>query len=343
MNSDPVPEPLLIWGAGAVGGVIGAYLARAGHAVHMVDVVEDHVAAMRTSGLRIEGPVDSFNQRLAADTPQTLRGRFACAILAVKAHHTDVALEQMLPYLTEDGFVISAQNGLNERTIAARIGAARTLGCFVNFGADWLAPGRILHGNRAAVALGELDGRMSERVARVHKLFCLVEPDAVATDNIWGYLWGKLAYGALLFATALTPLSMADALDSSAHWVVYATLGGEVMQLAGREGVSPLGFNGYDPLAFAGGDEPAVRASLKAMVDHNRNTAKTHSGIYRDLAVRRRKTEVDAQLGILLSLGREHGVATPALGCLVELIHDIEDGRREQSVELLDLMVTACN
>ena len=48
--------PILIWGAGAIGGILGAYFARAGHAVHMVDVVEEHVEAMRTTGLHIEGP-----------------------------------------------------------------------------------------------------------------------------------------------------------------------------------------------------------------------------------------------------------------------------------------------
>ncbi|WP_439108032.1 ketopantoate reductase family protein, partial [Congregibacter sp.] len=151
-------DPIVIWGAGAVGGVVGAYLARAGHAVHMVDVVADHVESMRNEGLCIEGPVESFCQQLTADTPESLQGRFRRVILAVKAHHTDAALDQLQKHLSDDGFVVSAQNGLNERLISQRIGAQRTLGCFVNFGADWLGPGRILYGNRAAVALGELDG-----------------------------------------------------------------------------------------------------------------------------------------------------------------------------------------
>ncbi len=51
-----------------MGGILGAHLARAGHPVHMVDIVEDHVAAMRT-GLRIEGPVAEFVQPLSASTP----------------------------------------------------------------------------------------------------------------------------------------------------------------------------------------------------------------------------------------------------------------------------------
>ncbi|ETX28606.1 ketopantoate reductase family protein [Roseivivax isoporae] len=333
--------PILIWGAGAIGGVIGATLARAGHPVHMVDIVEDHVAAMR-KGLVIEGPVDAFTQALPASTPATLEGRFDRIILAVKAHHTQAALDALVPHLAPGGHVISAQNGLNERVIAARIGAENTIGCFVNFGADWLEPGRILYGNRAAVAVGELDGRITERARQLHALLSLVEPDAVLTDNIWGYLWGKMGYGALLFATALTPSSMSDAMARPGHRAVYEALGHEVMTLAAAEGVQPIGFNGFDPEAFRTANRAGMAASIDRMVAHNRKTAKTHSGIWRDLAVRRRKTEVDAQMGIMVEIAARHGVAVPTLTRLVGLIHDIEDGRRPQADDLPDLLVPGC-
>lgn len=334
-------DPILIWGAGAIGGVIGATLAREGHAVQMVDIVADHVVAMR-AGLVIEGPVDAFTQALPADMPDTLEGRFRRVFLAVKAHHTEAALDMLVPHLAADGYVVSAQNGLNERVIAARIGAERTVGCFVNFGADWLEPGRILYGNRAAVAVGELDGRETARAREVHALLRLVEPEAVLTDNIWGYLWGKMGYGALLFATALTPLSMSDAMAAPVHRPVYVALGREVMRLAAAEGVRPLGFNGFDPDAFREGDAAAMDASIDRMVAHNRKTAKTHSGIWRDLAVRKRKTEVDAQMGIMLDIAARHALPMPVLARMVGLIHDTEDGRRAQSDDLPDLLLPAC-
>ena len=332
----------LIWGAGAIGGVIGAYLARAGHAVHMVDIVADHVEAMRTTGLRIEGPVEEFTQVLPASTPGELTGIFDRIVLAVKAHHTAGALEQLLPHLSETGYVVSAQNGLNERVIAERIGAERTLGCFVNFGADWIGPGQILYGNRAAVAVGELDGRISARAQAVHTLLSIVEPEAVLTDNIWGYLWGKMGYGSLLFCTALTPDSMSDAMARPEHRAAYEALGHEVMTLAAAEGVSPLGFNGFNPKAFLARDPEGMRVAMETMIAHNRKTAKTHSGIWRDLAVRKRKTEVDAQIGIMVGLAERHGLKVPVLARMVELIHDIEDGRREQSAALVDELVPLC-
>ena len=335
-------QPILIWGAGAIGGVLGAFWARAGHPVHMVDVVEEHVRAMREDALRIEGPVEAFARRLPASTPAELTGRFPRIVLAVKAHHTDAALDMLVPHLASGGFVVSAQNGLNELAIARRIGAENTLGCFVNYGADWLGPGRILYGNRAAVAVGELDGRITDRAREIHALLRIVEPDAVLTDDIWGYLWGKLGYGALLFATALTPDSMSDAMARRAHRPAYAALGHEVMRLAAAGGVAPKGFNGFDPAAFLARNAAAINASLDAMVEHNRHSAKTHSGIWRDLAVRHRRTEVDAQVGLLVEMARQKGLETPALARLVELIHDIEEGRRPQSSDLPGLLVPAC-
>jgi 2-dehydropantoate 2-reductase len=103
--------------------------------------------------------------------------------------------------------------------------------------------------------------------------------------------------------------------------------------------VSPEAFDGFDPRAYLPTAAPgSAEASLDALVAHNRKSAKTHSGIWRDLAVRKRPTEVDAQLGIVVRLGQEAGVPTPLTARLVELIHDIEAGRREQSIETLTLL-----
>ena len=179
---------ILIWGAGAIGGTLGAYLARAGEDVLLVDIVEPHVAAMNREGLSIEGPVETFSQPVKAALPSEVAGQFKRIVLAVKAHHTREAMRALKPHLAEDGTVLSAQNGLNEIIIAEEIGTERTVGCFVNFGADWLEPGRILFGNRAAVAVGGLDGQATDPVRDYHRLLSIFEPKAVLTDNIWGYL-----------------------------------------------------------------------------------------------------------------------------------------------------------
>jgi 2-dehydropantoate 2-reductase len=334
--------PILIWGAGAIGGTIGAYLKRAGRDIVFVDVVPEHVAAIAGPGLRIEGPVEEFAVSAPAFTPDRLTGRFDRILLCVKAQHTEGASRALLSFLGEDGYVVSAQNGLNELTIARIVGARRTIGAFVNFGADYLDPGRILYGGHGAVVLGEIDGAMTPRLAALHRVMRDFEPDSIVTDNIWGYLWGKLGYGALLFATALTNESIADALASPLHFELYRALGQEVMAIALAEGKRPEGFNGFDPGAFMpGADTAHAQRSMAAMVAHNRGSAKSHSGIWRDLAVRKRKTEIDAQIAIIAEIAEKHGHPAPITRRLVALIHDIEDGRRTMDVANLDLLAEA--
>lgn len=334
--------PLLIWGAGAVGATIGAHLARAGHDVVLVDVVAEHIAAIRDHGLAIEGPIAAFTQRAPAFTPDQLHGRYRRSLLCVKAQHTAAAAEAMRPFLADDGYVVSAQNGLNERVIAGIVGRDRTIGAFVNFGADYLGPGRVIHGGHGAVVLGELDGRITPRLDALHAALRDFEPAAITTDNIWGYLWGKLAYGALLFATALTNDSIADALALPRHAALYRALGAEILAVAAAEQVSPEGFNGFAPAAFrADADHAATRRSIDEMVAHNRRSAKSHSGIWRDLAVRKRKTEVDAQLAIVSEIAASHGLRTPLVDRLVGLVHEIEDGRRAMDRSNLDALAGA--
>ena len=337
------PTRCLVWGAGAIGGTLGAYLARAGHDVTLVDTVSEHVAAINRSGLRVSGPIAAFTTPLPAFTPDTLQGVWDTIILATKAQHTAAAVRAALPHVTAAGCVISAQNGLNELTIAGVVGEARTVGAFVNFGADYLEPGSILYGGRGTVMVGEAFGdpsqRVSPRVVAIRDAWRAFDDRAAATPNIWGYLWAKEAYGAMLFATALTNDSIADALARPAYRGLYIALAREILAVASARGVHPEAFDGFDPAAYLP-DAPAGAAeqSLDHLVAHNRKSAKTHSGIWRDLAVRKRPTEVDAQLGLVVSLGAEAGVAAPLTSAVVQLIHEIERGERTQSMEALDAL-----
>jgi 2-dehydropantoate 2-reductase len=319
----------LIWGAGAIGGTIGAYALRAGHELTLVDTVPEHVAAIREQGLRITGPVERFVAHGPALAPDEVEGRWDAILLCTKALHTEAALDQLTPRLADDGVVVSVQNGLNELVIAERVGAERTLGAFVNFGADYTEPGVIHFGGRGAVVVGELDGRSSERLDWLLGLLRTFEANAVATDDIWGYLWGKMGYGAMLFASALCNESIADVLASREARPILDALAAEILAVAAAEGVRPLGFNGFDPAAFgADGDGAARAASYDAMEAHNRGSAKSHSGVWRDLAVRKRRTEVDAQFGPIVARAEAHGIPVPLTRRMVARIHDVEEGRR---------------
>jgi 2-dehydropantoate 2-reductase len=334
MRRNAVVEPFTIVGAGAIGGTLGAHLSRAGHDVLLVDTVPDHVEAIMGDGLAIEGR-EAFRVRVPAVSPEGLirRGRrLETVLLAVKALHTESALDPLLPLLGPESVVVSMQNGLNERVIAARAGAERTVGAFVNFGADYLSPGRVMYGGSGALYLGELDGRSTPRVlGMVSILRSAFLDNTRITDNIWGYLWGKMGYASMLFATATVDETMADVLADPDNGPLLANLAAEVIRTADAEGIRCEGFDGYDPAAMRFGTprrRGPIRESLDRLAEFNRRSLKQKSGIWRDLVVRRRRTEVDAQLGVVLEVARGHGVRLPLNAALVEIIHDLEAGRR---------------
>ncbi|MBM3470534.1 MAG: ketopantoate reductase family protein [Armatimonadetes bacterium] len=330
MSSDHIT----IVGAGAIGGTIGAYLVRAGHGVTFVDAVEEHVRAINDRGLTIEGSGETFTVRAPAVTPQEIRDPLGTVFLAVKTMHTDPATAQLAPYLAANGVVVSMQNGFNEERIAAIVGRERTIGAFVNFGADYLEPGRILYGGSGALYVGELDGSESGRLGRLVKVLLDFMPNAQATSNIWGYLWGKHAYGAMLKTTALVDAPIADVLSDSTARPVLGNVAAEVLAVAAAEGVRPEGFDGFDPPAFAfppRRDAGRVEASLDALVAFNRKSLKAKSGIWRDLAVRKRKTEVESMVSELRARALRHGLPIPLVEALGGMILEIESGARQMS------------
>jgi 2-dehydropantoate 2-reductase len=97
-----------------------------------------------------------------------------------------------------------------------------------------------------------------------------------------------------------------------------------------------MGFNGYDPKAFGpDGTAQAVDVSFEAMVAFNRRSAKTHSGVWRDIAVHHRQTEMDAQFAPVLAVARRHSIATPHLDRLMSVMREVETGARPQAWENL--------
>ena len=336
LNEQAGIERVLVWGAGAIGGTVAAYLHR--HAIDctIVDANAAHVRAINENALSITGPIETFSERIPAFVPDAVTGEWATTFLCVKALHTEAAARALAPHVSGNGVVVSLQNGFNELVIADVVGRARTMGAFINFGADVLEPGVIHFGGRGAVVVGELDGADTARLRQVHAVLKLFEPDALATDNIWGYLWGKMGYGALLFASALTSASIIDVLDSRDLRPILVALAREVMAVAAAEHVRVMGFNGYDPAAFGPGAEAhAIDASFDAMVAFNRRSAKTHSGVWRDIAVHHRRTECDAQFAPILALAARRGIPVPTVERLIDVMHDVETGRRSQSWDAL--------
>ncbi len=330
---------ITIVGAGAIGGTAGAFLVKGGEDVLFVDVATEHVDAINRRGLTITGRAE-FTVRARAVTPEELTGPLEWVFLSVKAQHTELAIKAVAPLLGSKSFVVSLQNGLNEERIAAVIGRERTIGAHVNYGSDYLGPGLIQYGSEGAFYVGELDGAITDRVRALHDTLCKFT-EVIVTRNIWGYKWAKQCWASLNYATALVDADVGDILADPRNRRVGVALLSESVRLAKLEGVKLEAFDGFEPdlmTPTVPHEWEAAMDSIDTMADEYWRRAdrlKKRTGVWRDIVVRKRKTEVDYRIGELVRRGRARGLAMPLNAALWQMIHEVEEGKRAMVPENL--------
>jgi 2-dehydropantoate 2-reductase len=331
------PVELTVVGAGAIGGLIGAHLWRAGHSVRLVDRERAHVAAIRANGLEVAGHAQ-FVARVPACEPEAVTGPIGTLILAVKTLHTEAALAPLVPRLVPDGWVISMQNGLEEDKIAALVGEARTAAAFLSFGGYYDRPGRVVYSGPATLRVGELDGRLTPRVTALARVLSDFHP-AEATANIRGCRWGKLLLGTVYFATAMVDADVVDILDDADARRVLSGLVAEGLAVAEALGVAVEPVDGFDPCSLRGGESEsaAARATWDAHRAYWRRGVAARTGIWRDLAIRRRRTEAGPILGALAAAAERAGRPVPRVRAMLARYTELEAGTPRDRAHLLAL------
>ena len=120
-------------GAGAVGGYVGAHLARAGEDVALVDAWPEHIEAIKRDGMHLGGSQGEHVVKVKAmhmsDVQSFVRKPVDIAIICTKSYDTEWAAMMIKQYLTPQGYIVSMQNGINEERIASVAGWGKTVGC----------------------------------------------------------------------------------------------------------------------------------------------------------------------------------------------------------------------
>jgi 2-dehydropantoate 2-reductase len=212
------------------------------------------------------------------------------------------------------------------------------VGAFISFPADWQGPGHIEQGGFGNIWIGELDGRITERLKLIEKLLSY-SVNAHITGNVAGYLWSKQIDCALLFAQAVGDQTFADTFGDARYQPVLTALVGEGVGVALAAGVKLESFGAFEPLKLrprTRAEENEARAVLNRFADQTRHQIKVRSGPWRDLAVRSRPTEVDHMVGWVIAEGRRRGIAMPLSEALVQQVKELERGTRQRGLHNLD-------
>ena len=337
--NEHIHDGVLIWGAGAIGGVIGAHIARSGLHVTLVDVSVPHVTAIRERGLTIVGDLAAFNIKIPIFTPENVSGRWRFIMLAVKAQFTDSACRAFAPHLDSAGSVLSLQNGLNAEIIAQHVGRDRTYVALGSVVGDVLDPGEIRFGGVHELPIGQIDGKDSPMLAEIVALIQRFEPSAYGSREIQCYLWGKHCFNTITCATAMANSPFAELMLREAFRPLWCDLIREVLGVAFAQGIVPRKVEKFDPMMFAPDASVGAEAFEHLSGGGQHKVTKPHSGMWRDLAIHKRRTEVDALLSPIADVADRHGLPSRMLRAVVRIIREIEQGRRAQSDDnLLELM-----
>jgi ketopantoate reductase len=239
--------------------------------------------------------------------------------------------------VSPDGYVVSLQNGLEEDKIAELVGRARTIGAYLTFGGYYAGPGHVVYGGTGSFKIGELDGQRSARIEALRTALSSQQKVEI-TDNIFGYLWSKLALGAVYFGTAVVDAPVLDIYDEPRARAVLARLAGETVGVADAIGIRTENCDGFDPKAFrldTQANEAAQDASWDAQRIYWKSHDNTHTGVWRDLKIHRRKTEVEWQIGPVIKAADAVGLPVPHLRRLKKAVESVESGSRPQGWDVL--------
>src|SRR5215217_36410 len=335
-----------IIGAGAIGGLAGAYMTRAGHDVLLVDRWQEHVDALNANGMTIDGVRGDLNVKVKATTTDQLSGDLGVVLIATKSQHTLEALKQIMPLLTAESAVVSYQNGFNEPDMVALLDEAGlpgkniVIGSIPNYGGALVDPGYIEFVHEGPIQLGELSGEMTPRLKELgDALSALTEVQY--SDRIWGQIWAKEVYSAQVVFSALADAKIRDTLGIEKYARTAGAVVKEALEIADANGIDIQAFDFFDPANYRVKTAEDTK-KLLANIDHaiwllkkdqdnkpTHNFKKKGSGIWWDIVYRKRPSETRAFAGKLIEFGKQAGADTRLNEKMVNMIYEIEDGKRE--------------
>jgi len=309
-----------VYGAGAIGGLIGAHLARVGKDVTLIARGE-HLAAMRAKGLSVTGASGSFGVRPRVTDDPREAGPQNFVIVALKAHQVASIADRLAPLLGPETVVVMAVNGvpwwyfhglegpLRDRRLKSvdpdgrqwdLISPRRVLGCVIYPAAEITAPGEIRHIENDRLSLGEPDGSRSARARLLSRALIRAGfKSPVKADirtEIWVKLWGNVAFNPV---SALTGATLKAICDDPGTRAVVKSIMNEAEQVAAKLGIT-------------------MPIDVESRIDGAASVGEHKTSMLQDFE-RGRPIELDAIVGAVAELGDIVGVETPMVDAIYAL------------------------
>ena len=339
---------IAIFGAGAMGTTLGAFLSKGGlQNVHLIARNPKHVQALKQKGATVICKADNtqFTTPVTALFPDEMQGKYDVVFLMTKQRDNAKILTGLLPFLHENSVVCTTQNGLPEISVAEIVGAERTYGAATSFGANFVGEGVVELTSEISAMHMEVGGYENdgEKTALLAEILSYAGKSsgndnfAAATDNLAGARWTKLSINATFSSlSTMTGLTFGQVAKKRKSRKLALAMLRECVAVAQEKGVMLAKMNGKD-LAGMFGKTTWIKGSVVyfalpfAMKKHKN----LHSGMLFDIH-NGKKCEIDFVAGIISKEGQKLGVETPVCDQVVDIVHGIENGLYEIDYKNVD-------
>ena len=328
-----------IYGCGAMGTVLGAYLNKNGLEVTLIDNYVDHVNALNEKGARIIGCAD-LAVPVKAITPDQMEGKYDLIFLFTKQTANAEALPHIKKFLNDDSIVCTLQNGVPEYSVDEYIGGNRTVGGTVLWGATFMSPGvsevtQDVTSGDILFDIGEINGGVTERIKKVAEVLEYMGPVTIV-ENLMGARWSKLLLNSCMSGMSAAMGSVfGDILDNPKASACLSYIASDIINVCEKAKVDLEGVMGMEMVDFGRVDtkenfEKSQNCFRKFYAD--KLTAK--ASMLQDLE-KGKKTEVEMINGFVVDQGKKYGVPTPYNDIVVKIIKGIENKELPLSMDNL--------
>jgi len=299
---------IVIFGAGAIGSLFGALLAK-NNTVVLVGRAP-HIIAIQQNGLNINGKTHLHVKLSAVESVKDVSISPNLILLTVKSYDTETAIKHTLPLIHDETVVVSLQNGLdNIEKIEHIVDKDCIVAGVTTHGAIFSNPGVIKHTGKGKTFLGELDGRRSKRLENIVHLFNEAGIETQISDDIVKEIWVKV-----IINSSINPLTAF--FNCKNGYLLENPLLYKIVEVISEESTN---------IAQAEGIKLTTSDMIQRTKEVIRETASNYSSMLQSIQ-QRKNTEIDSINRKLVIIGKRHRINTPMNKILVELVMSLTDG-----------------
>ncbi len=328
---------MAVFGVGAAGSYIGAFLTREGYDVTLIDMWGEHVDQMTSSGLTVTGTQGDFTVPVKAihlsDASQSTEP-YDIIFLAVKSYDTEWASHFVKRLIKPNGVVVNCQNCMNDQLTASIVGYERQVGCVMSsISVALWEPALVTRGGKPGrdrghdvFRVGELHGRITPRVEEIAGMLGCID-GSHATSNIWGERWSKLTTNALGNPVGgMTGQGASSFAENPRARLIQIHIAKESAQVGLALNYDIANISGLPASTWANAENGEIFEELDAkFMPSTRTSENWRSSMAQDVT-KGRRTEIEYMNGHIVAEGEKTGIPTPVNAAIVEVVRGIDQG-----------------